>query len=76
MAGIEVIRFLCLVTVLLILFAIFCYLVGYHDAKKKMKGGGQIGSMRKARQEAATSKTSMQKLISNYILTRIGVRSK
>ncbi|EAE6190768.1 TPA: excisionase [Listeria monocytogenes] len=61
---------------LLIAFAVLCYLVGYADAVKKTKGGGQIESMKKARNEAATSKTSIQKLVSKHNLTRMGAKSK
>ncbi|NVP35928.1 excisionase [Listeria monocytogenes] len=61
---------------ILIAFAVLCYVVGYVDAVKKMKGGGQIESMKKARNEEATSKTSIHKLISRYSLSRMGVKSK
>ncbi|HEL8157678.1 TPA: excisionase [Listeria monocytogenes] len=72
----DAIQALVTISFALILLAIFCYWVGYSDAVKKLKGGGQIESMKKARNEAATSKTSIQKLISKQSLTRLGVKSK
>ncbi|MDF8247742.1 excisionase, partial [Listeria monocytogenes] len=57
----DAIQALVTISFALILLAIFCYWVGYSDAVKKLKGGGQIESMKKARNEAATSKTSIQK---------------
>ncbi|AQY50480.1 hypothetical protein PWEIH_00495 [Listeria weihenstephanensis FSL R9-0317] len=76
MSDVEVVRFFALLGFLLTVFAIFCYKVGYHDARKKMKGGGQIESIEKARHEAATSRTSTHKTIPKHILTRNGVGSK
>ncbi|EAE3490814.1 excisionase [Listeria monocytogenes] len=72
----DAIQALATISLALILFAIFCYWVGYSDAVRKLKGGGQIEGMKKARNEAATSKTSIQKLISKHSLTRLGVKSK
>ncbi|EAE3526888.1 excisionase [Listeria monocytogenes] len=72
----DTIQALVTISFALILLAICCYWVGYTDAVKKMRGGGQIESMKKARNEAATSKTSIQKLISKHSLTRLGAKSK